>query len=250
MLPERQPHPAAGTETPVLFVENGTYFHHRTLHTPEFAPYFGHTRHVLDLQASDFEQYRSIVFCCNTRGDLIARHRAAIADFLQRGNTVVAMGNTAAHTWLPQVQWHDRPVNFWWWTEPGADSGLRVAEWLQGRPEVSRVLYPPLLGAVGHDLWARDFNGAASLMGVVMKGGDTAAGRAFLDALSLFGMGYSWGGFESLVTHETHQMAYRSHPPSLEGELIRLHVGLEDPADLIADLERGLAAFSAALTLP
>ncbi len=128
MLPERQPHPAAGTETPVLFVENGTYFHHRTLHTPEFAPYFGHTRHVLDLQASDFEQYRSIVFCCNTRGDLIARHRAAIADFLQRGNTVVAMGNTAAHTWLPQVQWHDRPVNFWWWTEPGADSGLRVAD--------------------------------------------------------------------------------------------------------------------------
>lgn len=57
-----------------------------------------------------------------------ARHRAAIADFLQRGNTVVAMGNTAAHTWLPQVQWHDRPVNFWWWTEPGADSGLRVAD--------------------------------------------------------------------------------------------------------------------------
>ena len=77
-----------------------------------------------------------------------------------------------------------------------------------------------------------------------------AAGEAFLDALTLFGLGYSWGGFESLITHETHQMAYRAHPPKLEGELIRLHIGLEDPADLIADLEVGLGAFRAALTLP
>lgn len=129
-------------------------------------------------------------------------------------------------------------------------SGLRVAEWLQARPEVSRVLYPPLPGSTGHDLWRRDFNGAASLMGVVMKGGDKAAGEAFLDALTLFGLGYSWGGFESLITHETHQMAYRDFPPVLEGELLRLHVGLEDPVDLIADLERGLAAFTAALTVP
>ena len=130
-----------------------------------------------------------------------------------------------------------------------ARSALVVAEWLQGRPEVSRVLYPPLPGAAGHDLWTRDFSGAASLMGVVMKGGDGAAGAAFLDALTLFGLGYSWGGFESLITCETHQMADRAHPPTLEGELIRLHVGLEDPADLIADLEHGLAAFAAALTV-
>ena len=130
-----------------------------------------------------------------------------------------------------------------------ARSALVVAEWLQGRPEVSRILYPPLPGAAGHDLWTRDFSGAASLMGVVMKGGDGAAGAAFLDALTLFGLGYSCGGFESLITCETHQMAYRAHPPTLEGELIRLHVGLEDPADLIADLEHGLAAFAAALTV-
>ena len=131
-----------------------------------------------------------------------------------------------------------------------ARSGLIVAEWLQARPEVSRVLYPALPGSTGHDLWRRDFTGAASLMGVVMKGGDKAAGEAFLNVLTLFGLGYSWGGFESLITHETHQMAYRDHPPVLEGELIRLHVGLEDTADLIADLERGLAAFTAALTVP
>ena len=131
-----------------------------------------------------------------------------------------------------------------------ARSGLTVAEWLQARPEVSSVLYPPLPGSTGHDLWRRDFTGAASLMGVVMKGGDKAAGEALLNGLSLFGLGYSWGGFESLITHETHQMAYRDHPPALEGELIRIHIGLEDPADLIADLERGLAAFTAALTVP
>jgi cystathionine beta-lyase len=87
-------------------------------------------------------------------------------------------------------------------------------------------------------------------MGVVMKGGDKASAHALMRALSLFGMGYSWGGFESLITHETHQTAYRVYPPALEGELIRLHVGLEDPSDLIADLERGLAAFRAVLTLP
>jgi len=85
---------------------------------------------------------------------------------------------------------------------------------------------------------------------VVMKGGDKAAGEALLNALTLFGLGYSWGGFESLITYETHQMAYRAHPPVLEGELIRIHIGLEDPADLIADLEQGLAAFTAALTVP
>ena len=124
-----------------------------------------------------------------------------------------------------------------------ARSALRVAEWLQARSDVSRVLYPPLPGSVGHELWRRDFSGAASLMGVVMKGGDAAAGRRLLNALTLFGLGYSWGGFESLATHETHQMAYRDHPPALEGELLRLHIGLEDPADLIADLENGLSAF-------
>ena len=124
-----------------------------------------------------------------------------------------------------------------------ARSGLRVADWLQTRPEIARVLYPPLPSDPGHALWARDYSGAASIMGLVMRGGDEAAAQALLDALSLFGLGWSWGGFESLATHETGQLAFREAPPSLEGELIRLHVGLEDPADLIADLERGLDAW-------
>jgi cysteine-S-conjugate beta-lyase len=121
-----------------------------------------------------------------------------------------------------------------------ARSALQVAEWLQARPEVARVLYPPLPGSVGHALWARDYAGAAGLLGVVLQGGGEAQAEALLDALTLFGLGYSWGGFESLATHETGQMSLRRHTPTLEGPLIRLHIGLEDPADLIADLDQAL----------
>jgi len=126
-----------------------------------------------------------------------------------------------------------------------ARSALVVAEWLQARPEVAQVLHPALPGAPGHDLWRRDYTGAASIFGLVMKGGSEAAAHALMSALRLFGLGYSWGGFESLITHETGQLAFRRSPPDLPGELLRLHVGLEDPADLIADLEHGLAAWRA-----
>ncbi|WP_183251897.1 cystathionine beta-lyase [Brevundimonas basaltis] len=128
-----------------------------------------------------------------------------------------------------------------------ARSSLVVAEWLQTRPEVARVIHPALPGAPGHDLWRRDYTGAASIFGVVMNGGSEAAAHALMSALELFGLGYSWGGFESLITHETGQLAFRRATPALQGELLRLHVGLEDPADLIADLETGLAAWRDAI---
>jgi cystathionine beta-lyase len=80
-----------------------------------------------------------------------------------------------------------------------------------------------------------------------MNGGSEPAAQALMSALELFGLGYSWGGFESLITHETGQLAFRRSPPALAGELLRLHIGLEDPADLIADLEQGLTAWTAAL---
>ena len=128
-----------------------------------------------------------------------------------------------------------------------ARSALIVAEWLRARPEVADILHPALPGGPGHALWSRDYDGAASIFGVVMKGGSEPAAHALMSALELFGLGYSWGGFESLITHETGQLAFRQAPPALAGELLRLHVGLEDPADLIADLETGLAAWTAAL---
>lgn len=126
-----------------------------------------------------------------------------------------------------------------------ARSALMVADWLRARPEVAAVLYPAVPGSVGHDLWKRDYTGAASIFGLVMRGGDETAAHALMSALELFGLGYSWGGFESLITHETGQLAGRRSPPTLSGQLLRLHVGLEDPVDLIADLEQGLKAWRA-----
>lgn len=165
-----------------------------------------------------------------------------------------AVGRSIAET-LEDLGWRVSPDDAWLalrglrtlplrYAEQGR-SALQVAEWLQTRSEVDRVLYPPLPGSVGHALWTRDYNGAASILGVVMQGGSTRDAHALLDSLSLFGLGFSWGGFESLITHETSQMQHRLYPPTLPGPLLRLHIGLEDPVDLIADLERGLAAWRA-----
>jgi cystathionine beta-lyase len=124
------------------------------------------------------------------------------------------------------------------------ENGLEIARWLQGRPEVARVLHPALEGDPGHALWKRDFTGACGLFGVVLKPAPQKAVHAFLDALELFGLGFSWGGYESLAIHCDPQLKNRSVPVKLEGPLLRLHIGLESVADLKADLERGFAALN------
>jgi cystathionine beta-lyase len=126
-------------------------------------------------------------------------------------------------------------------------SGLEVATWLQGQPQVLQVLHPALPGAPGHDLWKRDFTGACGLFSVVLKPGPSKAVDAFLDAVRLFGLGYSWGGFESLTIPCDPQLGSRANRPKFGGPLIRLHVGLETPADLIDDLAQALAAYDAAI---
>lgn len=126
------------------------------------------------------------------------------------------------------------------------ESALAVARWLQDQPEVARVLHPGLPDAADHTLWARDYKGACGLFGVVLKPAPQPAVAAFLDRLKLFGLGFSWGGFESLALWCDPQLAVRRHPVDLGGPLIRLHVGLEDPQDLIADLRQGLDALTAA----
>jgi cystathionine beta-lyase len=125
-------------------------------------------------------------------------------------------------------------------------SGLRVAEWLAQRPEVLKVLHPALPGAPGHDIWKRDFTGACGLFAVVLKTVPEKAVLAFLNALTLYGMGASWGGFESLaIPYDV--TAYRTATKwAPGGPSIRFHIGLEDVTDLIADLERGFAALAAA----
>ncbi|WP_136162466.1 cystathionine beta-lyase [Sphingomonas flavalba] len=124
-------------------------------------------------------------------------------------------------------------------------NALKVAEWLAGRPEVARVLYPALPGDPGHALWQRDFSGASGLFSVVLNGGNDAGRVALLDGLRLFGMGFSWGGFESLAIPIDPEKLRSATRWQAEGPAIRLHIGLEDPDDLIADLEAGLARFAA-----
>jgi cystathionine beta-lyase len=122
-------------------------------------------------------------------------------------------------------------------------SAMVVAAWLRDQPQVSEVIYPAVPTARDHAIWKRDYTGAAGLFSVVLRPAADAAVHAFLDALRVFRLGYSWGGFESLAIHGDPQFVVRSHDVRLTGPLIRLSVGLEDPHDLIADLSRGLAAF-------
>jgi cystathionine beta-lyase len=124
-------------------------------------------------------------------------------------------------------------------------SGLQIAAWLELRPEVRRVMHPGLASDPGHAIWKRDFTGASGLFSIEFHPCSEAAVYAFMNALTLFGIGYSWGGFESLVILfdcSEYRTATRWAPG---GPTLRLHVGLEDPGDLILDLERGFAAMKA-----
>ena len=119
-------------------------------------------------------------------------------------------------------------------------SGITVAQWFAGLPEVALVLHPALPGAPGHDLWRRDFTGACSLFGVVFRPDITvAATHRFVDALQLFGIGASWGGFESLALPTTGFVTRTAAEMAHPGAMVRFHIGLEDVGDLIADLEQG-----------
>jgi len=132
--------------------------------------------------------------------------------------------------------------------ERSTATALAVAEWLGARNDVAHVLCPFLPGAPGHDLWARDFTGACGLFSFILKGRDEAARSRLIDALQLFGIGYSWGGFESLaIPIDPASIRTSSVWPPADWDTgdrhgIRLSIGLEDAADLIADLDQGFAA--------
>jgi cystathionine beta-lyase len=119
-------------------------------------------------------------------------------------------------------------------------NALQVAQWLQTRPEVSRVLYPALPEDLGHQIWKRDFLGASGLFGVVLKPASKEQVYAMIDALDLFGIGASWGGFESLIQPAYAQNTRTATKWDPREPLLRIHIGLEDPQDLIADLAQGL----------
>jgi cystathionine beta-lyase len=118
-------------------------------------------------------------------------------------------------------------------------SATSIARWLTDRPEVSRVLHPGLEADRGHAIWKRDFLGSSGLFAVVLRPASDQAVHTFLESLSLFGLGYSWGGYESLVILFDWRNVRTTGQWAPEGPTLRFHIGLEDVQDLIADLEQG-----------
>jgi cystathionine beta-lyase len=127
-------------------------------------------------------------------------------------------------------------------------NSLALAEWLESRPEVARVLHPALPGNPGHAIWQRDFTGSGGLFGAVLHPVKKSAFAAMLDRLTLFGMGFSWGGYESLILPVDPAKSRSATRWSEPGPVLRLHAGLEDPADLIADLAQGFERMRSAAT--
>lgn len=124
------------------------------------------------------------------------------------------------------------------------ESGLDIARWLQTQPEVAALYHPALPAFPGHAIWSRDFKGACGLFSFALNPAPDAAVDAFLDALKLFGLGFSWGGFESLAISCAPQLKVRNFAKDYGGPLVRLHIGLEDPEELKADLRAGLDAYA------
>ncbi|MGZ3264292.1 MAG: cystathionine beta-lyase [Croceibacterium sp.] len=136
--------------------------------------------------------------------------------------------------------------------ERETSSSIEIAKFLSQHAAIAHILCPTLPGSHGHKLWSRDFTGGCGLFSFVLRGRDEAARARFIDALKLFGIGYSWGGYESLVIpfDPARARTATSWPPTAWDPAdwlgVRLSIGLEDPADLIADLARGFAAMDAA----
>jgi cysteine-S-conjugate beta-lyase len=201
--------------------------------------YFQPLRHGVDLSIQAGTKYigghSDIMFGC------VAANKSALADLknvtgamgLCVGPDDVYLALRGLRTLSVRLQRHN-------------ESGLAIARWLEGRHEVKRVLHPGLPSDPGHAIWKRDFTGASGLFSIVLNPCSERAVHAFMNALSLFGMGYSWGGFESLVILfdcSEYRTATKWTP---DGPTLRFHIGLEDSSDLIADLERGFAAMKAA----
>jgi cystathionine beta-lyase len=174
--------------------------------------------------------------------DLLLGSISANAEWYDRvQRTVFDLGHAAApdDAWLTSRGLRTLGVRL----KRHEENALEVANWLAEQPQVARVLHPAFESCPGHEYWKRDFKGSSGLFSFVLSGGDGAARDALVDQLQLFGIGYSWGGFESLAVPADPGRTATS--PEWEGPLVRLHIGLENPAELIADLASALADYPA-----
>ncbi len=172
--------------------------------------------------------------------DVLLGSISATADWFDRvQHTVFELGHAAApdDAWLTSRGLRTLSVRL----KRHEESALAVARWLAKHPRVGLILHPAFESCPGHDHWKRDFSGSSGLFSFALKGGDSSARDALIDRLELFGLGFSWGGFESLAVPADPVRTATS--PAWGGPLVRLQIGLEDPADLIADLDRALAGY-------
>jgi len=194
--------------------------------TPYFFPAFEHGVDVSILAATKYAAGHSDVMMgtVTTTETLYERLRSAVAEAgfcVSSDDAYLAL--RGLRTLGVRLERHQR-------------NALQVAEWLQSRREVKRVLYPPLAGAPGHAIWQRDFRGGSGLFGVELHPVPKTAVDTMLNSLTLFGMGASFGGFESLAIPMDPRPYRTATRWAHDGPLLRLHVGLEDPGDLIDDL--------------
>lgn len=202
--------------------------------------YFKPLEHGVSVSISACTKY--IVGHADAMLGAITSADAATASKIKKARTVLGVCPGSEETFLGLRGLRTLDVRL----ERHMKSGLEVARWLETRPEVVRVLHPALPSDPGHALWKRDFKGACGLFSIILKPYSKTAVAAMLDGLELFGMGYSWGGYESLII-PFNPTAYRTATKwQAEGQALRLHIGLEDTADLIADLEAGFARLNAA----
>ncbi|HEV7369004.1 cystathionine beta-lyase [Arenibaculum sp.] len=195
--------------------------------------YFKPFRHGVDVSIHSATKYivghsdaMLGIVVCGDREDADLVKKAAVVTGTAAGPDDVYLGQRGLRSMGVRLQRH--------W-----ENGVTLAQWLQGRPEVARVLHPALHDDPGHALWKRDFLGASGLFAVELKPCTKAAVAAMLDGLELFGMGYSWGGFESLALPADPRRIRTASRWTADGPLIRFHAGLEDARDLIRDLEAG-----------
>jgi cystathionine beta-lyase len=163
---------------------------------------------------------------------------AAVAQKLEQARRVMGQAGAPDDAWLALRGLRTLDLRL----KRHEENGLKVARWLKEQPQVARVLHPALPDCPGHEFWLRDFRGATGLFSIVLAGGSEEARDRLVDRLDLFGIGYSWGGYESLALPP--DMVRTATSPAFEGPLVRLHIGLENPDDLIEDLAAALAGYS------